>query len=400
MNNYSASFLSIINPAYRGDSAETDFLKSVVKRRLIDFLPSAHDVTEIFIEDDNSVSGIVLSNDLKLYSFYLKDGLPPKIHVLRKSPGDGLAEGIESGFKPEESYPVAYSFDAESGDSKNIQKAKFLVGRVINPRLNGIKGIPYLKLDLDLLKGVAIAKDDRAYEFSLSRDGFYSYKLIDSTAKQDSDEKDDCKKGIPCGNACVPRGSECEGLLDPGSNAIVRLAFSTLERSEVPSRKEIVSAVAKETIPAIKEFIKDPKGSIERGNQREAMVRQMLEIASGARVPSRAEVAAEGMKKVDEAIEKTKDEARKFVVENEQNINNWIVNIGEAGGGAIGGALVAGPVGAIGGAVAGTLSTRAALSVVKSAKQVRERLSDDEAFRSATKLKKISMAASVQLFQI
>ncbi|HEY9661392.1 MAG TPA: hypothetical protein V6C65_23295, partial [Allocoleopsis sp.] len=378
----------------RFDYLDVEGIKEEALRVISDIFDGAKEIVSIEIDEFSSVSGTFLSEDLELYEFLIEEGQPVSISIAR-----GLPPPDEAGFSSDlnlecEVEDLEYGYDSVSQEEPEYTKAaKLFLLKAFSEPLNGTKSVPAIRLKGENIEGVVVASDNRPYSIRVSKNGGYSYRLIDLEKKNldSSSEKDDCKKGIPCGSSCVPRSFECEGILGAKASALSQLAFKTLEKAEIPSRKEILSAIAKEVVPSAKRLIKNPAEAIKEGNQREQSIRQLLEIASGESVPTRVELTKEGLAQVDKAIGEFKKEAKAFAEENEETVNSWIVNVGETGGGLLGGAI-AGPVGAVGGAVTGTLATRMALSASKSSKTAKERLSDQEAFEAASRLKKTAMS--------
>jgi hypothetical protein len=171
-----------------------------------------------------------------------------------------------------------------------------------------------------------------------------------------------------------------------------RLVNTTFETGDLPSRKEASNLLG----IAAKETIRNPIKGVKQGLEREAFMREAIELASNIDASRRAVMVA-GAKNAGAAIaDITGKNFKSWAEEGSVGAAGAIGGLSGAAIGGLIGATVAGPVGtAVGGFlgekaadVGGSLIVRKAITNFKAHKSALSKLNEDEAFAAADKLTK------------
>lgn len=252
-------------------------------------------------------------------------------------------------------------------------KAESLILKSIRSVYPSAKAIRQLSFSGNVANGYFSDPKKTVFRFEIdSETGRISYGELD--LRQDK-KADDCKKGMRCGNACVPKGSRCEGQLSPTAQKAAQVAARMWLEEDLPTRREVAQLAG----AAAKEFLQNPVKFIREGNQREQQAREMVAQMTGKELASRAELAEQAK---EAAIETIKDP--EFQIK-------YGTMIGGNALGAAAGAAFGNPVISIATEAASSSVIRRGLTDFHEWRAAQKTLEVDEAFQSASRLEKIGM---------
>lgn len=301
----------------------------------------------------------------------------------------------------------------DSNLQKQVQsqqlEAKKLVRSIIKAEVDvNIKGLPSIdNQNGKNVEGRYLSANRRMYQYKLSESNIRTKEI----SRQDS-KQDDCEKGNPCKNQCIPRTSECQNQLSPASKTkaervvnlldqaaflaesnsktdrkLASLIYKTIETEQIPTNKEIAELVGTATA----EFIRNPREAIKRGKPREEIVREAVAIVTDVDL-TRKEAIKRGAKK---AGEKT----REFIEKNNELLEEAAVNTVGFVGSQVGGVALPG-AGAIAGDIVAAKAARKGFRDYRAYRKARAKLKEDEAYQKASKLEKLKMTRDQTLSEL
>lgn len=276
--------------------------------------------------------------------------------------------------------------DSEQADAGMVARA--LMRHAIATVFQDIASVVSLSQNGEILTGIFRDRSSKFYQFTINQNGDrLRYQQIQKPQRADRGGADDCQKGTPCGQSCVPQGSHCKAELSASTQALVELVHKTLKTEQIPSRAEI-GQVARLMAG---EAIRNPIKFIREGNQREAAAKQALQ-QRGVDVPTRMETAKLGASRGASAI-------KTYAANNPGAVREATVAVTGFVGSTVGGA-VAGPVGGIAGEVGTVLVSRKVISDYQALQTARKNLKHDEAFQAAGRLQKLNMLRKASIEEL
>lgn len=270
--------------------------------------------------------------------------------------------------------------EISSLDPKTVSKE--LIKRAIKPYYSDIQSVGQIQVAGGTVSGYFSDSKKQVLKFEISEDGKISYRL--AQAIRSDRKRDECKKGIQCGESCQPRGSECEGVLSDASKKLVDLAVRTWETEQIPSRREIAGAIGQ----VAAQFIRNPMRAIREGQKREQIARQIIESKAGYKLPAKTLIASHLLKQASDKMDQfTEKVSKDLLLENPDNQAEVAVAIGGTTGSMVG-SMVGGLPGQVTGDLVGGLAARKGIRDYQSYRRAKDKLKDDEAFAKAGRLKK------------
>jgi uncharacterized protein YejL (UPF0352 family) len=306
--------------------------------------------------------------------------LNPKPKPIKKKKSDSLYGDFQL-----DSFNSVLGGVNQDDDSGTAFDPKIALRYAIAPTCPAIAQVLTIESESGGLTGKFIDNRRRLYRYRI-KGANISYQEVLPPGRTDSiGGPDDCKLGTPCKNSCIERGTKCLGTLSESSQAIVKLVQQTLEKEEVPSRKEIMKVAGL----AVKDFVRNPVQFIREGKEREKFVMKGLEAVSGQKLPDKAVMTAQLLQKAGTKMDGYVDKVQEALV-NPDTVKEGVVATAGYVGSQVG-AAVGGFPGQLAGDLAGAVATRKAIDDYQRLQKARGTLKDDEAFAKANKLKKVQM---------
>ena len=167
--------------------------------------------------------------------------------------------------------------------------------------------------------------------------------------------------------------------VDLADSPVIGLVKQTMEKGELPARREIARELGKVT----RNFVRNPVKATREGFARERLVKQMLQD-QGLNVPSKGELVSKATRETSKAAINS---AKKYLSDPD-NKKNLIVNTMGFTGSVVGGA-VGGPMGQLAGDLGGAMVMRKAIQDYEATAAAIVKARAEEGFKALSPLDKL-----------